>query len=119
MSKRVHRDVPSEPQTEPAKGQSPRVPLATLGAVAIVAVFGYITQRQTNELRRVVDFRLDQIDTRLVQLFAKVDAVGTRAAASNRSGPDPNRVYTIKTDGSPSKGPLTAAVTIAEFSDFQ
>lgn len=119
MSKRAHRNDPSEPQTEPAKRQSPLVPVATLGVLAVVAVFGYISQRKTNELRQVVDYRLDQIDTRLLQLSAKVDAVGTRAAASNRSGPDPNRVYTIKTAGSPSKGPLTAAVTIAEFSDFQ
>ena len=119
MSKRSQRNAPAEAPTEPEKRQWPLVPLATLGAVAIIGVFGYISQRQAKDLRRVVDYRLDQIDTRLAQLSAKVDAVGTRAAASNRSGPDPNLVYTIKTAGSPSKGPLTAAVTIAEFSDFQ
>jgi hypothetical protein len=44
-----------------------------------------------------------------------------RAAPATRAGggPDPDRVYAIKTDGAPVAGPLAAAVTIAEFSDFQ
>ena len=64
--------------------------------------------------------RLDQIDTRLSQLSAKVDKVGEQAASARRgSGPDPNRVYAIKTDGAPVEGPLAAPITIAEFSDFQ
>jgi protein-disulfide isomerase len=47
-----------------------------------------------------------------------VDQVASRAAAPAR-GPDPNRVYTLKTAGAPFKGPESAPVTIAEFSDFQ
>ena len=46
-------------------------------------------------------------------------AMDREPATPPRRGPDPNRVYRIKTAGSPTKGPASAAVTIAEFSDFQ
>ena len=42
-----------------------------------------------------------------------------RNAAPTQRGPDANRVYPVKIDGAPMEGPITAAVTIAEFSDFQ
>ena len=32
---------------------------------------------------------------------------------------DPNRIYTVKLGDAPGKGPSTAPITIAEFSDFQ
>ncbi len=40
-------------------------------------------------------------------------------ARAARSGPDPNRRYTVNTAGSPSRGPAGAAITVVEFSDFQ
>jgi protein-disulfide isomerase len=39
--------------------------------------------------------------------------------AAARRGPDPARRYTVKTDGSPARGPEDAKVTIVELSDFQ
>ena len=64
--------------------------------------------------------RLGQIETRITQLSAKVEALPkTAAAPQRRRGPDPNKVYTVKTNGRPIKGPKDATVTIAEFSDFQ
>jgi hypothetical protein len=92
------------------------VRLATLTGVAVLIFMGYMDWDETRRLQRGLNERLNQIETRLTQLSAKVDA-GARPAAQR--GPDPNRVYTVKTDGAPYKGPKNAAVTIAEFSDFQ
>ena len=36
-----------------------------------------------------------------------------------RQGPDPDKVYPVKTGGAPSKGRTGAPIVIAEFSDFQ
>ncbi len=41
------------------------------------------------------------------------------AAPKRRRGPDPSKVYTLASAGSPSKGAANAKVTIVEFSDFQ
>ena len=91
--------------------------LAIVGGLAALIVFGYLTLLEMRGIHRVLDTRLDQIDTRLAQLSTKIEQAGTRPV--ERSGPDPNRVYAIKTDGAPFKGPAAAPITIAEFSDFQ
>ena len=91
--------------------------LAVLAGVVALIIIGVVNYREARELRRTLDQRFVQIDQKIGQVASKVDAVA--AAGSRRSGPDPSRVYTIKTEGSPSEGPATAPVTIAEFSDFQ
>lgn len=126
MSKRAQRRLR---MTEPAPGDPmPRRSSwlsgtswgATLVTVVAVIVFGYISVWQSRQLSQLVGYRLDQVDTRLSQLSEKIEKVGSQAAAAApRRGPDPNRVYTINTAAAPSKGPVTAPVTIAEFSDFQ
>ena len=69
------------------------------------------------------DERLDSIVNAIDRAGTKVEAAAKAppapAAAPPRSGPDPNKVYAIKTDRAPAKGPANAPVTIAEFSDFQ
>ena len=120
MSKRTQRNHRQDESPAPSPGGRAASPwTAPIIIVAVLGVFGYLQGRQIRDLRQVADYRLDQIDTRLLQLSKKIEEVGKQAAAPPLRGPDPNRVYTIKTDGAPVKGPLTAPVTIAEFSDFQ
>ena len=60
------------------------------------------------------------------EILAKLDAldkavaqVKAAPAAAQRPQIDPNKVYTLNTADSPSKGPNDAKVTIVEFSDYQ
>ena len=81
-----------------------------VGVAALLVITGlnlYETRRQRTEL-----------NDRLAQL---VTAVGTRPAAPTPRppGPDPEKVYTVKTDAAPFKGPVGAPITIAELSEFQ
>ena len=89
---------------------------ATLMGVALVALLTFLNWGLTREIQS----RLAGIENRLTQLSTKVEQVSARAAApAPARGPDPSRVYTIKTDGAPFKGAKDAPVTVAEFSDFQ
>src|SRR5262245_49401881 len=74
---------------------------ATLVGVAVMLSISFWNLRNLNQLGE----RVENIEV----------ALGGRTAP----GPDPSRVYTIKIDGAPAKGPDAAPVTIVEFSDFQ
>ena len=87
---------------------------ATLLGVVMSILLGFMNWQETREIRRSVEGRLEKMEARLGDI-AKAPA----APAAARRGPDPDRVYTIRTDGAPTKGPATAPVTIAEISDFQ
>ena len=93
--------------------------ISTLAGVAVLIFVGIENWTATRAIQQGLDDRLGQIENRLNQISAKVDAVGARPAAPARRGPDPNRVYAVKTAGAPYKGPKDAPVTIVEFSDFQ
>lgn len=95
--------------------------MMTLGIGVVILVISFSNFREIDRIQAALDGKLGQIDTRVAQLAEKVDNIPSRAAPAQpaRRGPDPNKAYTIKTAGSPTKGPATAAVTIAEFSDFQ
>jgi protein-disulfide isomerase len=93
--------------------------MATLVGLAAVLALGIMTWQETTTLQKTMVDRMAALETRLTQVATKVDTMGTRAAAPAQRGPDPNKVYAVKYEGAPFEGPKSAAVTIAEFSDFQ
>lgn len=106
----------------PQKNAPPRrgidaMSLATLGGVVLLVAISFANWRETDRIEKTLGARLGQIETRLGQVAERV----AQAPAAQRpaSGPDPNRAYAINVAAAPAKGPATAPVTIAEFSDFQ
>ena len=89
---------------------------ATLAAACLVLVANVSLWTQNKGNQASLTEKLTKIETQMGLLSNKIDNV---ARGSGQKGVDPNKVYTVKTEGSPFKGPSTAPVTIAEFSDFQ
>ena len=122
MSRRERKNIEKsvgreEPPTKRSAFLSPEMMRgATLAGVAVLIFLNFMNWEQTRRVQR----SLSQFETNLTQLSAKVDQAAARpAAAPAKQGPDPSRVYMVKTDGAPFKGPQNAPITIAEFSEFQ
>lgn len=108
---------PPTPQAAPAAGGQ-LLTIATLVGVLATLGISYASWQKVSQINDGLDDRFKKVESRIGQLATKVDKLPAQAQ-SRRRGPDPNKVYKIKTAGAPSKGPANAPVTIAEFSDFQ
>ena len=78
--------------------------------IAISALNLYETVRQRTEFTDRMTQVLNAVNTR---------PTPNPADSPRPPGPDPDKVYTVKTQGAPARGPNRAPVRIAEFSDFQ
>jgi len=110
---------PGNPQRQPVFAPSKRggdtLSALTLAGVVAVLMISLSNYREIDRIQTSLDSRLTQIENRITEVANRAPA----AAQPLQRGPDPNRVYEIRTAGAPLKGPATAPVTIAEFSDFQ
>ena len=102
-----------DPRTQPLKRSSDGlIRVAILVGVAALVVLTGMNLYETHQQRAELNGKMAQL----------VTALNTKPAApppQRPSGPDPDKVYTVKTDGAPFLGPNQAPITIAEFSDFQ
>jgi protein-disulfide isomerase len=93
--------------------------LAVVVAAAVIGIGG-MNLYETRQQRAALEERLSLLEGQITALGNKVEAAAKSAPQPRpQAGPDPNKVYAVKTDGSPAEGPKSAPVTIAEFSDFQ
>lgn len=89
-----------------------------VAVVAAGALVGNSLNRVTEQLDRAAG-GLDEIRAAVVEAKDTLGNIRAAPAKAARRGPDPNKRYTVNTQGAPFVGPKTAAVTIVEFSDFQ
>ncbi len=121
MAKRIREPNPEKlpyaPRGGGGDGDNTRVLL--LAGLALLLVLSGWSLAEVRGVRKELSDRVGQLDAKIAQLGTKVDSVAKGAAQPPQRGPDPNKVYSIKTEGAPYTGSPSAPVTIAEFSDFQ
>jgi protein-disulfide isomerase len=87
--------------------------------LAIVALgLGFMAWTDGKRTKDETARRLVDIDQKLAQLQTQITNVAKAKPAPPQQGPDPNKVYPVRTDG-PTKGNPKAPIVIAEFSDYQ
>jgi hypothetical protein len=92
----------------PGSGVDP-LAVATFAGVMAVLVVSFASWRDVSRLDR----RVRELEGRAGQ------GGGEAPSRAVHRGPDPDRVYAIRTAGAPSRGRASAPVTVAAFSDFQ
>lgn len=119
MAKRQRQTPRTPPPYRPGFDTPARV---ILGALIVVLFLSVLNLRAVTGIRADLEDQLERVEDRIAQVSAKVasqPAPAAQPATPPRRGPDPEKVYPIKTAGRPLKGPASAPITIAEFSDFQ
>jgi protein-disulfide isomerase len=96
---------------ERISGASLIVAAAVLGA-SIVAAAVLLRSSLTSTREEIASVR-----AAVEELGRAQPAAPSRPTA--RRGPDPSQRYSLNVDGSPTKGPASAKITVVEFSDFQ
>jgi hypothetical protein len=95
-----------------------RIAIAILfGLVVLITISAlnlYETHRQRNEFTDRMTQVLNAVNARLTANPANPNNPPPRPP-----GPDPDKVYTVRTQGAAARGPNGAPIKIAEFSDFQ
>lgn len=119
MSKRTRDHEPRHDAGRyPGRGGQGWIQVLSLVGVAAILVVVALDYRENRRMKEQITEdlggRIGALDSKVQQIAARIDQ-----APARRSGPDPSRVYTVRTEGSPARGPLAAPVVIAEFSDFQ
>lgn len=84
-----------------------------LGVASLSACGGAGDIEELKKGQKDILAKLDNLDKSVQQVKAAAPAAAARPQM------DPNKVYNIPIGNSPVRGPRTAKVTIAEFSDFQ
>ena len=93
---------------------------AILVGVLVLIVITGMNLLETRRQKTALDERLALLENQVTALGSRVDNAAKAAQPRpQQQGPDPNRVYTVKSEGAPVKGPGNAPITIAEISDFQ
>src|SRR5215210_2430068 len=115
MAKREDVQPRRSPHQVPAPAPWPA--WAALGGVAVLLVLTIAGWSRAKAERQSLEARLANLDAAVAQASARVEQLA-KAARPPRNGPDPDKVYTIRTDNAPSRGRVGAPIVIAEFSDF-
>ena len=101
----------------PPRREYDPVTLITLVGVIAILMISFSSMRDIDQLDRTLGERITKLEGQVAQVAARP---APAAAAPAQGKLDPSRVYTVRVAAdAPAKGPATAPVTIAEFSDFQ
>jgi protein-disulfide isomerase len=118
MSKRNRERRTGEGGVETTNGSPGGMTWLPIGLAVVALGLGFVAWTDVKNVKDDTTKRLVDIDTKLMALQTQV-ANAAKAKPAAQQGPDPNKVYTVKTEGSPARGNPTAPIVIAEFSDYQ